>query len=60
KKKHQAKVKTIVFTAVNRIVDKAETVVCEDLTKTFKSRNLEKKYQSQIERLGERFNGFGH
>ncbi len=42
KKKHQAKVKTIVFTAVNRIVDKAETVVCEDLTKTFKSRNLGK------------------
>ncbi|RKZ79342.1 MAG: transposase, partial [Candidatus Parabeggiatoa sp. nov. 1] len=37
-----AKVKTIVFTAVNRIVDKAETVVCEDLTKTFKSRNLGK------------------
>ena len=42
KKKHQAKVKAIVFTAVNRIVDKAETVVCEDLTKTFKSRNLGK------------------
>jgi IS605 OrfB family transposase len=42
KKKHQAKVKTIVFTAVNHIVDKAETVVCEDLTKTFKSRNLGK------------------
>jgi transposase len=36
KKKHQAKVKTIVFTAVNRVVDKAETIVCEDLTKTFK------------------------
>ncbi|OQY55080.1 MAG: hypothetical protein B6247_09185 [Candidatus Parabeggiatoa sp. nov. 2] len=28
----------IVFTAVNRVVDKAKTVVCEDLTKTFKSR----------------------
>jgi len=36
KKKHQAKVKTIVFTAVNRIVDKAKTIACEDLTKTFK------------------------
>jgi IS605 OrfB family transposase len=42
KKKHQAKVKTIVFTAVNRVVDKAETIVCEDLTKTFKSKNLGK------------------
>ncbi len=38
KNKHQAKVKTIVFTAVHSIVDKAETLVCEDLTKTFKSR----------------------
>jgi len=37
KKKHQAKVKTIVFTAVNRVADKAKTIVCEDLTKTFKS-----------------------
>ena len=36
--RHQAQVKTIVFTAVNRVVDKAKTVVCEDLTKTFKSR----------------------
>jgi len=36
KKRHQAKVETIVFTAVNRIVDKAETIACEDLTKTFK------------------------
>jgi len=42
KKKHQAKVKTIVFTAVNRVVDKAETIVCEDLTKTFKSRSYGK------------------
>jgi transposase len=42
KKKHQAKVKTIIFTAVNRVVDKAETIVCEDLTKTFKSKNLGK------------------
>jgi len=42
KKKHTAAVKTIVFTAVNRIVDKAETVVCEDLTKNFNSRNLGK------------------
>ena len=42
KKKHQAKVKTIVFTAVNRVVDKAETVVCEDLTKNFKSKSLGK------------------
>jgi len=42
KQRHQAKVKTIVFTAVNRVVDKAETIVCEDLTKTFKSKNLGK------------------
>jgi IS605 OrfB family transposase len=42
KKKHTAAVKTIVFTAVNRVVDKAETIVCEDLTKTFKSRNYGK------------------
>jgi len=42
KKKPQAKVKTIVFTAVNRVVDKAETIVCEDLTKTFKSRSYGK------------------
>jgi IS605 OrfB family transposase len=38
KQRHQAQVKTIVFTAVNQVVDKAKTVVCEDLTKTFKSR----------------------
>ncbi len=36
---HQAKVKTIVFTATNRVVDKAKTLVCEDLTKTFKSKS---------------------
>ncbi len=42
KKKHQAKVKTIVFTAVNRVVDKAETIVCEDLTKTFRSKSYGK------------------
>jgi IS605 OrfB family transposase len=39
---HQFKVKTIVFTAVNRVVDKAEKIVCEDLTKTFKSKKLGK------------------
>jgi len=42
KKRHQAKVKTIVFTAVNEIVDVASTIVCEDLSKTFKSKNLGK------------------
>ncbi len=42
KQRHQAKVKTIVFTAVNPVVDKAETIACEDLTKTFKSKNLGK------------------
>lgn len=42
KKKHQAKVKTIVFTAVNEIVDKAKTIACEDLTKNFNSKNLGK------------------
>jgi len=42
KQRHQALVKTIVFTATNRVVDKAETIICEDLTKTFKSKNLGK------------------
>jgi IS605 OrfB family transposase len=42
KKRHQAKVETIVFTAVNRVADKAKTIVCEDLTKTFKSRSYGK------------------
>ncbi|TGO02160.1 hypothetical protein PN36_29440 [Candidatus Thiomargarita nelsonii] len=42
KKRHQAQVETIVFTAVNRVADKAKTIVCEDLTKTFKSKNLGK------------------
>jgi hypothetical protein len=37
KQKHQVWIKTIVFTAVNRVVDKAKTIVCEDLTKNFKS-----------------------
>jgi len=41
-RQHQAKVKTIVFTAVNRVVDKAETIVCEDLTKTFKLKSYGK------------------
>jgi IS605 OrfB family transposase len=42
KKRHQAQVETIVFTAVNRVVDKAETIACEDLTKRFKSKNFGK------------------
>ncbi len=42
KKKHQGKVKTIIFRAANNVIGKAETVVCEDLTKTFKSKNLGK------------------
>jgi IS605 OrfB family transposase len=36
KQRHTAAIKTIVFTATNRVVDKAKTIVCEDLTKTFK------------------------
>jgi IS605 OrfB family transposase len=48
KNKHQSSVKTIIFTAVNNIVDKAETVVCEDLTKTFKSKNLGKKTNRRL------------
>jgi len=42
KQRHQASVKTIVFTAVNEVVDKAETIVCEDLTKKFKSKSYGK------------------
>jgi IS605 OrfB family transposase len=42
KSRHQGKVKTIIFTAANNIIAKAETVVCEDLTKTFKSKTLGK------------------
>jgi len=41
-KRHQAQVETIVFTGVNRVADKAKTIVCEDLTKTFKSRSYGK------------------
>jgi IS605 OrfB family transposase len=36
--KHQARVRTEIFTAVHRVVDKAATVVAEDLTKTFAGR----------------------
>jgi IS605 OrfB family transposase len=42
KQKHQNQVKTIVFTATNRVVDKAKTIVCEDLTKTSHFKNLGK------------------
>jgi len=42
KKRHIAQVETIIFTAVNRVADKAKTIVCEDLTKTFKSKNYGK------------------
>jgi len=42
KQKHIKKIKTIIFTAANNVIGKAETVVCEDLTKTFKSKNLGK------------------
>ncbi|MEK8017908.1 MAG: transposase [Candidatus Parabeggiatoa sp.] len=48
KKKHQGKVKTLIFTAANNIIGKAETVVCEDLTKTFKSKNLGKKTNRRL------------
>ena len=41
-KRHQASVRTIIFTAVNEVVDKAATIVCEDLSKTFKTKNLGK------------------
>jgi IS605 OrfB family transposase len=36
--KHQARVRTEIFTAVHAVVDKASTVVAEDLTKTFAER----------------------
>lgn len=36
--KHQARVRTEIFTAVHRVVDKASSVVAEDLTKTFAGR----------------------
>jgi IS605 OrfB family transposase len=36
--RHNAKVRTEIFTAVHRVVDKAGTVVAEDLTKTFAGR----------------------
>ena len=42
KKRHQGKVKTIIYRAANNIISKAETIVCEDLTKTFKSKNFGK------------------
>ncbi|MET8308642.1 transposase [Micromonospora sp. NPDC005173] len=36
--RHQARVRTEIFTAVHRVVDKAAVVVAEDLTKTFAGR----------------------
>jgi len=48
KQRHTAAVKTIVFTATNRVVDKAKTIVCEDLTKTFKSKS--KSYRKNANR----------
>ncbi|MGR6317335.1 transposase [Micromonospora soli] len=36
--RHRARVRTETFTAVHRVVDKAATVVAEDLTKTFAGR----------------------
>ena len=48
KKRHQAKVKSIVFTAVNEIVDVASTIVCEDLSKTFKSKKLGKNTKRRL------------
>jgi len=42
KQRHTAAVKTIVFTAVNEVVDKAKIIVCEDLTKTFQSKSYGK------------------
>ncbi|MBM0228571.1 transposase [Micromonospora sp. ATA51] len=36
--RHRARVRTEIFTAVHRVVDKAATVVAEDLTKTFAGR----------------------
>ncbi|MFI5487136.1 RNA-guided endonuclease TnpB family protein [Micromonospora echinaurantiaca] len=36
--RHRAQVRTEIFTAVHRVVDKAATVVAEDLTKTFTGR----------------------
>ncbi|MFC7241372.1 RNA-guided endonuclease TnpB family protein [Catellatospora aurea] len=36
--KHRARVRTEIFTAVHAVVDKASTVVAEDLTKTFAGR----------------------
>ena len=37
--RHRARVRTEIFTAVHRVVDKAATVVAEDLTKRFAGRN---------------------
>lgn len=33
---HRQKIRTLIFTAANRIVDKAGTVVVEDLTKVIR------------------------
>ncbi|HIE01600.1 MAG TPA: transposase [Thiotrichaceae bacterium] len=48
KKRHQTKVKSIVFTAVNEIIDVASTIVCEDLSKTFKSKKLGKNTKRRL------------
>jgi IS605 OrfB family transposase len=42
KRKHQEKVRSLVYQAVHEVVDKADTIVCEDLTFVVPGKNLGK------------------
>jgi IS605 OrfB family transposase len=48
KVKHQSVVKTIVYEAVNRVVDKAAAVVCEDLTSPISGKKFSKNVSRRL------------
>jgi IS605 OrfB family transposase len=46
--KHQAKIKTIVYDAVNRVVDKANTIAAEDLTSPIAGKKFSKNVSRRL------------
>ncbi len=46
--KHQAKIKTIVYGAVNRVVDKANTIAVEDLTSSIAGKKFSKNISRRL------------
>jgi IS605 OrfB family transposase len=46
--KHQANIKTIVYEAVNRVVDKASTIAAEDLTQPFAGKKFSKNVSRRL------------